>query len=160
VLHRFNIWDGADPQWGVIFDASGNLYGNTAWGTNEQTCGNNKCGTTYQLVPNIDGTWKIHIAHMFTDGKDGGVPGCNVVLDAADNLYGAAYEGGRFGYGLVFKLTPKPTGGWKETVLHVFDDHPGAYPSSGLIFDAAGNLYGETGGDGSTTFGSVYEITP
>jgi len=29
-----------------------------------------------------------------------------------------------------------------------------------VIFDAAGNLYGTTAGDGTTTFGSVFEITP
>jgi len=28
-----------------------------------------------------------------------------------------------------------------------------------VIFDAAGNLYSTTYGDGSTTFGSVFEIT-
>jgi uncharacterized repeat protein (TIGR03803 family) len=39
-------------------------------------------------------------------------------------------------------------------------DKPGANPYDALIFDAAGNLYGTTGGDGSKTFGSVLEITP
>jgi hypothetical protein len=45
-------------------------------------------------------------------------------------------------------------------VLHTFADHPGATPGAGLIFDPAGNLYGTTEGDLSTTFGSVFEITP
>jgi len=31
---------------------------------------------------------------------------------------------------------------------------------AGVIFDAAGNLYGTTRRDGTTTFGSVFEITP
>jgi len=44
--------------------------------------------------------------------------------------------------------------------LHTFFDHPGAHPTAGLIFDPAGNLYGTTEGDGTTTFGSVFEITP
>jgi sugar lactone lactonase YvrE len=30
----------------------------------------------------------------------------------------------------------------------------------GLASDAAGNLYGSSAGDGTTTFGSVYEIMP
>jgi uncharacterized repeat protein (TIGR03803 family) len=29
-----------------------------------------------------------------------------------------------------------------------------------LILDAKGNLYGTTGGNNTTTFGSVFEITP
>jgi uncharacterized repeat protein (TIGR03803 family) len=45
-------------------------------------------------------------------------------------------------------------------VLHRFFDHPGAKPFGGLIFDTAGNLYGTTNGDNTTTFGSVFEITP
>jgi uncharacterized repeat protein (TIGR03803 family) len=29
-----------------------------------------------------------------------------------------------------------------------------------LILDPSGNLYGTTGGEGTKTFGSVFEITP
>jgi hypothetical protein len=50
-------------------------------------------------------------------------------------------------------------GGWKERVLHSFINNPGAFPDSGVIFDAQGNLYGANTGSG-TTFGSVFEITP
>jgi uncharacterized repeat protein (TIGR03803 family) len=52
------------------------------------------------------------------------------------------------------------TGKWSETVMNRFGDHPGASPEAGVIFDAAGNLYGTTAGDNTTTFGSVFEITP
>lgn len=83
-----------------------------------------------------------------------------VILDAAGNLYGMTYQGGAHGYGLVYKLSPTVTGGWHETVLHAFRNNPGAYPWGGLVFDGAGNLYGTTTGDGTTTFGSVFEITP
>jgi len=37
---------------------------------------------------------------------------------------------------------------------------PGARPNAGLIFDAAGNLYGTTGGDRYKTYGSVFRIAP
>ena len=83
-----------------------------------------------------------------------------MIFDAAGNLYGTTSAGGAHGYGNVFKLTPNADGSWKETVLHTFHDTPGAYPYGGLIFDGAGNLYGTTRGDGSKTFGSVFEITP
>jgi uncharacterized repeat protein (TIGR03803 family) len=44
--------------------------------------------------------------------------------------------------------------------LHTFADDPGIFPQAGVIFDAAGNLYGTTLGDNEKTFGSVFEITP
>jgi uncharacterized repeat protein (TIGR03803 family) len=57
-------------------------------------------------------------------------------------------------------MTPKSGGGWSYRVVHNFLDKPGAEPGSALILDPAGNLYGTTEGDTSTTFGSVFEITP
>jgi hypothetical protein len=40
------------------------------------------------------------------------------------------------------------------------DSQHGAHSEEGLIGDGAGNLLGTTVGDGSKTFGSVFEITP
>jgi len=100
------------------------------------------------------------VLHQFTGGKDGADSRASLIFDAAGNLYGTTLYGGAGSYGVVFKLAPNSKGGWTETVLHQFADYPGAYPYAGLIFDAAGNLYGTTQGDGSTTFGSVFEITP
>ena len=98
--------------------------------------------------------------HSFKrDGKDGHGPS-SLIFDPAGNLYGTTGEGGLYGYGTVFRLTPTVKGGWKETVLHSFRNHQGANPCAGLVLDAQGNLYGTTKGDGSTTFGSVFEITP
>ena len=62
-------------------------------------------------------------------------------------------------------LTPK---GWTEEVIHSFSSRPdGAYPYAGVIFDAAGNLYGTTDGGGLANpgcnlygCGIVYELTP
>jgi hypothetical protein len=52
-----------------------------------------------------------------------------------------------FGYGNVFELSPKGNGKWMEKVLYSFTGgSDGAAPSydAHLIFDSAGNLYGET----------------
>jgi|HubBroStandDraft_6_1064221.scaffolds.fasta_scaffold674912_2 uncharacterized repeat protein (TIGR03803 family) len=79
-------------------------------------------------------------------------------------LYGTTQQGGNvlcgYGCGIVFKLAPDSNGGWKETVLHAFADHPGAYPDAGVVLDTSGDLYGTATGDFHTTFGSVFEITP
>src|SRR5215475_4119767 len=56
----------------------------------------------------------------------------------------------------------------RERVLHVFKGKPGKYPTSSLVFDAAGNLYGTTSEGGTQTCsdyglpgcGIVFKLTP
>ena len=63
--------------------------------------------------------------------------------------------------GTVFELTPAAGGGWTEKVLHSFGNGTdGADPYAGLIFDAAGNLYGTTDEGGTYNHGTVFELTP
>jgi|SRR4051794_38523260 hypothetical protein len=76
-------------------------------------------------------------------------------------MYGTTYSGGNFGVGSVFKLAPNADGSWTETVLHSFAGPEGCYPMSGLIFDAAGNLYGLTSYCGASGFaGTVFKLAP
>jgi uncharacterized repeat protein (TIGR03803 family) len=168
ILHRFTGGrDGARPQDSLLFDGNGNLYGATAGGGNLTRHCEFGCGVVFELVPDSHGGWKEKVLHSFAGGGGSGFfPFASLVLDKAGNLYGTALFGGDLrlcsanGCGVVFELTPNSNGGWTETVLHRFLDHPGAEPGAGLILDAAGNVYGATSGDGSTTFGSVFEITP
>jgi len=82
--------------------------------------------------------------YKFT-ASDGSQPDYALTFDATGNLYGSACLGGAYGYGVVFELTPGPDGVWTETVLHEFSGGAdGGCPLGGLIFDAAGNLYGVT----------------
>ena len=61
----------------------------------------------------------------------------------------------------MFELTPTAGGGWTEQVLHSFGNGAdGANPYAGLIFDAAGNLYGTTYAAALTATGTVFELTP
>ena len=155
MLHSFTGGrDGAYPFSGLIWDASESLYGTAEEGG---AYGN---GTLFKLAPTSNGSWTFQVLHQFTGGKDGANPFARLIFDAAGNLYGATSGGGAHGYGVVFKLTQTSSGGWKETVLHAFQDTPGADPYSGLILDALGNLYGITAGDSSKTSGSVFKITP
>jgi uncharacterized repeat protein (TIGR03803 family) len=85
--------------------------------------------------------------------------GAGLIFDAAGNLYGTTNGGGSGNSGAVYELSPAG-GGWNETLLYQFTGGgDGGSPSSGLTFDAAGNLYGTTfaGGTGS---GVVYELSP
>jgi uncharacterized repeat protein (TIGR03803 family) len=64
----------------------------------------------------------------------------------------------------IFAVTLFVTSTWAQThenVLYSFINPPdGVYPSGGLIFDAAGNLYGMTQGGGTYNHGTVFELTP
>jgi uncharacterized repeat protein (TIGR03803 family) len=150
VLHSFTGGaQGAIPQSGLLLDAAGNIYGATLHG------GTRDFGTVFKISAN--GTYTV--LHRFT-GKDGSLPNGSLVADPAGNLYGTTEFNGSTTLGKVFKLSP--TG--KLTVLHSFtggDD--GATPLSGVILDAAGNIYGTA----SKNFlvqevqgGNVFEITP
>lgn len=169
VLYNFSFTDngadGTEPASSLIFDKSGNLYGMTSAG------GTYNFGTVFELTPVAGGGWTETVLHNF-QGSDGGSPGRNggLIFDAAGDLYGLANEGGTYGYGTVFELTPS-AGGWTTTVLHNFSygGKDGYSPVGSLIFDAAGNLYGTTswGGTGPCTSednlvgcGTVFELSP
>jgi len=167
VLHHFQVQgheqDGKNPAAGLIFDAAGNLYGTTYNG------GTGAEGTVFELSPNGDGTWAEKVIHNFFVNfhvNDGQNPQASVIFDAAGNLYGTTYQGGSAGHGAVFEMSPNGSGGWTEKLLHSFwaggDQFDGSNPEAGLIFDAAGNLYGTTysGGSRFQGLGTVFEMTP
>jgi uncharacterized repeat protein (TIGR03803 family) len=96
------------------------------------------------------------------EGGDGAFPGPGIIRDAAGNLYGATFAGGAFGAGAIFELSS----GGQETLVHSFSGgSDGAQPSSTLLLDPQGNLYGTTqnGGNaqcGGTGCGVVFELSP
>jgi len=97
----------------------------------------------------------------FTGGSDGGELKSSLIFDGAGNLYGTTYEGGLFGYGTVFELSPNGNGGWNERVLYSFTGGAdGGYPYSNLIFDSEGDLYGTTIFAGANGYGVVFELSP
>ena len=164
ILHSFTGGaDGGGPFAGVIFDAAGNLYGTTFYG------GADDAGVVFKLAPNPDGAWTESVLYSFTPGgADGSIPLDGLTFDAAGNLYGTTASGGSScsifaGCGVVFKLAPNPDGTWTESVLYRFTGGAdGAQPSAGVIFDAAGNLYGTTAVGGACTYaggcGVVFKV--
>lgn len=162
VLHAFNCsggTDGSDPQAGLILDQAGNLYGTTI----------HSSPTGMGTVFRIDTTGNNYsVLYTYSGGADGSEPWGPVVMDKAGNLYGTTRYGGNLscgqsgeGCGVAFEL--KTTG--EEIVLHAFSGSDGMAPSSGLVRDAAGNLYGTAARGGSTSgcasgCGVVFKITP
>ena len=152
--------DGGNPYGGVVFDKAGNLYGATFSGGQKggQVCGDgagSTCGVVYELTKS-GSTWTETVLHTFTGGADGANPGNGLVVDGAGNLYGTTTSGGSGLYGIAFQLGPSGSG-WTDNVLYSFGWDGGAQPWGGLIFDAAGNLYGTTAYGSPST---VFELTP
>jgi uncharacterized repeat protein (TIGR03803 family) len=143
------------PYGGVIADSKGNLYGTTYYG------GANGAGSVFKLT-NSKGKFTESVLYSFTGGADGGSPTTTLMFDAKRNLYGTTSAGGDSnGDGVVFKLTPKSGGKWKESVVHQFGKgSDGAIPYYGLISDTAGNLFGTTAIGGGSGQGVVFELTP
>jgi uncharacterized repeat protein (TIGR03803 family) len=160
ILHTFakNGVDGTEPLAGLIFDATGNLYGTTGAG------GAYDSGTVFEMRPSSGGSWTERVLHSFGDGENDGVnPNSGLTLDASGNLYGGTPNGDDNG-GIVFELTPKSNGIWEEKVLCSFPKSPISYSAgpvdARLIFDSSGNLYGTTIAGGAYNYGSVFELSP
>ena len=153
VLGSFNGSNGARPYAGLIFDASGNLYGTTNLG------GTYNAGTVFQVSPRTGGGWKETVLRSF-NGADGENPFASLIFDAAGDLYGTTGAGGADNAGTVFELMPNAGRGWKEKVVFSFTVTDGNGPYASLIFDPAGNLYGTTVGGGAKGYGTVFELTP
>jgi uncharacterized repeat protein (TIGR03803 family) len=170
---RYNFagapFDGELPAASMIMDKAGNFYGTTSSGGSSTNCSGG-CGTVFELSPSA-GSWKETVLYSFQGGtRDGSDPRTSLIFDDAGNLYGTTFEGGVANCyidgapscGVVFKLSPTGTGAWKETVLHTFTHSTtdGVNPTSGLVFDAAGNLYGTTAGGGTYSHGTIFKLAP
>jgi uncharacterized repeat protein (TIGR03803 family) len=151
--------DGSTP--GQVWAAGAKLYGAAAGGGDVLCLAPSGCGTLFK----VDKTRRETLLYTFEGGTDGASP-IAVTGDAAGNLYGTTESGGvtscngggGYGCGTVFKLDASGT----ETILHAFaGGADGAFPnSSGVIRDAAGNLYGTTYFGGASNSGTVFKVDP
>ena len=148
---------GSFPASTLFLDSNGNLYGTTQIG------GSGNGGTVFELTPS-NGSWSIDVMQNLVGSGEG--PRVALTCDASGNFYGATYSDGAYGYGNVFKLT-ETDGSWSYTSLHDFTGGSDGFgPSSKVLIDAQGNLYGSTMFGGtvnsscSSGCGVVFKITP
>ena len=144
---------------GVVLDGDGNIYGTTAVGG---TVGG---GTAFRIAP--DGS--LTTLATFAANGQGASPLSGLVRDAAGDLYGTIADnlatGSTASTESVFRIAPDGT----LTTLANFGNRTPVEPNGGLVFDAAGNLYGTTAQGGPIVRpplgigvggGSVFQLTP
>ncbi len=99
VLYDFPQLNNGGSKASLVMDAAGNLYG-TAW-----VDGRMGRGSVFRLT-HSSGNWIFTDLYDFTGGNDGGEPFSTLVFDANGNLYGTARDGGQYGMGVIFEITP------------------------------------------------------
>ena len=147
--------DGADPQAGVVFDKTGNLYGATAIGGK---AGSN--GILFELKPTSLGLWSEIVLHKFQGRPDGKIPEGRVIFGSMGTLVGTTSRGGVNDMGTVFAWSPSPDRSRSEKVLYSFGSIPNdaVQPTVGLIAAPSG-FYGAAQGGANNT-GAVYNLSP
>lgn len=173
-LYAFNDFDGAGPMAPVVFGPGNLLYGSTINGGNNLNCFEDDygCGVIFTLQPPPTAChsalcyWIETPIYVFGSPTVGFEPMGNLAFDQAGNVYGTTFYGGnpacrsqQTGCGNVFQLTQSgPT--WTETTVYDFaGGSDGVNPSSGLVVDSMGNLYGTVEGGGAHGYGAVFELT-
>ncbi len=158
--------DGATPEARVVFGPSGILYGTTAQGGGGTRC-RGGCGTVFNLRPparicnRSSCPWSETVAYSFRGNRlnDGFGPQGDLRFDQSGVIYGVTSGGGAQFKGTLYELT-LADGSWTENVLYNFvGGNDGTGPTTGLVADVTGNLYGTAVLAGQYNGGVVYEWT-
>jgi uncharacterized repeat protein (TIGR03803 family) len=146
--------DGVQAYSGLVQDASGNLYGTTAYG------GANNAGTVFELVKSGSSYTEKILYNFGSVPGDGSAPVANLIVDASGNLYGVTVAGGAGGAGTVFEMAYS-AGNYAEQILYSFANSgsDGTSPTGALVLDASGNLFGTTESGGTSSQGTAFELT-
>lgn len=159
VVHNFTgSPDGAWPYVGrLVADRGGNLYGATISGGSGRCRfrGESRgCGVVFELVRAKSGQWSERVLYGFKNVRDGAVPRETLAIAPNGTMYGVTMTGGnrgctppiwnQRGCGAAFELA-RTHGQWRKRTIHLFSGNAeGGHPSSNLVMDSSGNLYGTT----------------
>jgi uncharacterized repeat protein (TIGR03803 family) len=114
------------------------------------------------LLPSLQAQ-TFNVIHSFS-GADGSGPLAGLSIDSRGRLYGTASNGGEYGKGTAFRLTPEGSD-WLLNPLTEFYGSNGANPIAKPSFAPNGLLYGTTtaGGTGNCEglgCGAIYALRP
>jgi len=155
VFHAFSTDEGPGPVSDLTLDSAGAIYGASYPPTN--------FGNIFRITPPAgSGPWVEDILYSFPGGLMGAVPVGDLVFDAVGNLFGVTSQGGQYGNGVVYELSPPTVAGspWTETVLHSFQGNwDGANPVT-LDHDLSGPLFGVCANGGLSNAGTVFRLFP
>jgi uncharacterized repeat protein (TIGR03803 family) len=157
IIANAGYYSAANPEAPVIIDANGNLFGTTSQG------GPSNNGLVFELTPqpNTNPTAFIFATVVNFNGSNA-IPQAGLFLDADGNLIGTTNAGGLNNNGTVFEIAKTGTGytGYSNTItpLAFFMGSDGSRPTSNLIADADGNLFGTTSEGGTNNGGTLFEI--
>jgi len=138
--------DGRLPHGSLIKATDGYLYGTTYIG------GTFGFGTVFRIHP--DGS-DYSILHQFTNGSDGSNPSVTLVQASNGNIYGTTAQGGAFGGGTFFRVTPD---GVFKTISD-FSLPVGIGPDGGLIEVGDGHFCGIAPGGGAYGKGTIFRVS-
>ena len=158
-LYAFqNTADGVFPEAALAWDKAGNLYGTTSYGGDVSCAEGYGCGEVFELSPS-GGAWTKATLYAFPGAPDGHAPLAPMSFSSAGNLLGTTSNGGSNNTGALFELKPQSGGGWQESILYSFTNGgDGGFPSTPLLIDASGNIWGTTQVGGTSTQGVVFEF--
>jgi uncharacterized repeat protein (TIGR03803 family) len=137
--------DGAQPLAGLVQGSDGNLYGTTQYGGNGWSE-----GTMFRISPSGSYTNLYSFGNYPADG----VTPVGLVQGNDGNFYGTSFDGGAWGFGTVFRISPS---GY-ETIIYSFG---GIYVNENEIFHNTPSVLVQ-GSDsnfyGTTEFGETYGV--
>ncbi len=145
---------GSEPFAGLISDGASFLWGTTTVG------GAANLGTVFKI--NATTNALTTVSELTTTDNKGGLNPIFVgtIRDAAGNLYGTAANGGAFGHGTVFKITPAGVVTSLVDFTGTTGSALGRQPHADLLLASDGNFYGTTKFGGVSDFGTVFKLTP
>ena len=153
ILTSFTAFQGNRPVNRLVTGPEGNLYGLAGGG------GQFNFGTFYRLTPSGAVTTLLDLQNGGA-GMDGGFPEGNPVAGPDGNLYGMTANGGTYGRGTVFRITPA---GVRTTLVNFSGPTgpaKGGEPSGSLTPGADGAFFGMTAGGGPSNSGTIFRLDP
>jgi uncharacterized repeat protein (TIGR03803 family) len=144
--------DGQYPQAvGLVQALNGDFYGATAGGG---AYGN---GTIYKITPS--GTLTTLYSFCAQTGCPDGQSPNGLIQVPNGTFYGTTLEGGNYGSGTIFQMTPDGALTTLYKFCPVYPCQDGGYPQPGLARGSDGDLYGTTNLNSSGP-GTMFKISP
>jgi len=143
---------GLDPNSPIPKGLTASVTGDTLFGTT-YAGGKYNNGSVFYITANGN----VYDTLLSLDGTDEGENVDGGLVLSGNILYGTAYQGGKYGQGLIFSIH---TDGTHFDTLHNFGwgTEDGGYPVGTLTLSSAGVLYGTTQHGGQRSDGIIFRI--